>query len=171
MTAHRFSSSIAPLHILICRFLLDASHTGTRLSAARPRTMVLRRRDGTCRLLRSLSSEPLPQTAARASRLTSYREHSSNDDPIMDHAQRLAQDIRCASIAARRGAVNEEQVAGDIYYLNVAGKNVVVLNSRKAAIDLLERRSVIYSDRPRMIVAFEMITGGLLFPFGPCNDM
>ena len=171
MAVHRFSSSLAPLHALIYRLFLNALHTGYLPSTTGPRTMVFRHHDDTHRLLRSLSPEPLAQTAARASRVTSHREHSANDDSIMDHAQRLAQDLRYASIAARRGAANEEHVAGDIYYLNVAGKIVVVLNSRKAAIDLLERRSAIYSDRPRMIVAFEMITGGLLFPFGPCNDM
>ena len=55
--------------------------------------------------------------------------------------------------------------------MNVAGKTIIILNSRKAAIDLLERRSAIYSDRPRMIVAFEMMTGGMLFPFASYNEM
>ncbi|KAJ4487213.1 cytochrome P450 [Lentinula edodes] len=42
---------------------------------------------------------------------------------------------------------------GPIVYLNMAGQNIIVLNTKAAAIELLERRSVIYSDRPRFIVA------------------
>ena len=37
---------------------------------------------------------------------------------------------------------------GDIIFVNVLGKNVVFLNSEKVATDLLDKRSIIYSDRP-----------------------
>ncbi|KZV67271.1 cytochrome P450 [Peniophora sp. CONT] len=59
---------------------------------------------------------------------------------------------------------------GDILYLNMLGRPVIILNSAKAAGDLLERRSAIYSDRPRLIVASEMMTGGLFFPLTPYNE-
>ncbi|KAI0788920.1 cytochrome P450 [Irpex lacteus] len=39
---------------------------------------------------------------------------------------------------------------GDVFSLRVPGKTIVVLNSEKAASDLLEKRSAIYSDRVRM---------------------
>ena len=58
---------------------------------------------------------------------------------------------------------------GDVVYLNALGKSVVVLNSQKAAADLLGRRARVYSDRPRFIVAAEILTGGLeisLLPYG-----
>ncbi|KAJ3838054.1 cytochrome P450 [Lentinula raphanica] len=42
---------------------------------------------------------------------------------------------------------------GSLTFLNLAGKDVMVLNSKAAATELLERRSAIYSDRPRSIVA------------------
>ncbi|KAJ3850604.1 cytochrome P450 [Lentinula lateritia] len=42
---------------------------------------------------------------------------------------------------------------GPIVYLNMAGRNTIVLNTKAAATELLERRSAIYSDRPRFIVA------------------
>ena len=51
---------------------------------------------------------------------------------------------------------------------------MVVLNTQKAAADLLDRRAAIYSDRPRNIVAAEILCGGLALPFqnyGPlCVD-
>ncbi|KAI0092996.1 cytochrome P450 [Irpex rosettiformis] len=39
---------------------------------------------------------------------------------------------------------------GDVFSLRVPGKTIVVLNSEKAASDLLEKRSAIYSDRSRL---------------------
>lgn len=54
---------------------------------------------------------------------------------------------------------------GDLVYLNVAGQHIVVLNSQKVAVDLLDRRASKYSDRPRSIVAAEILTGGLFFVF------
>lgn len=46
-------------------------------------------------------------------------------------------------------------VAGDIMNLNVLGKHIIVLSSQKAASDLLEKKSAIYSSRPRYAV-FEL---------------
>ncbi|KAK1222666.1 hypothetical protein PQX77_014482, partial [Marasmius sp. AFHP31] len=45
----------------------------------------------------------------------------------------------------------------DIIYLDVAGTNVVVLNSYKACIDLLDNRSSIYSGRPRLPMVVELM--------------
>ncbi|ESK84098.1 cytochrome p450 [Moniliophthora roreri MCA 2997] len=60
---------------------------------------------------------------------------------------------------------------GDIVYINVAGQDIVVLNSHKVAADLLDRRAPIYSNRPRWIVASEILTGGLLVVFTQYNDV
>ncbi|KAI0768442.1 cytochrome P450 [Irpex lacteus] len=38
---------------------------------------------------------------------------------------------------------------GDVLSLKLPGKTLIILNSEKAALDLLERRGAIYSDRPR----------------------
>ncbi|VDC01456.1 unnamed protein product, partial [Peniophora sp. CBMAI 1063] len=62
------------------------------------------------------------------------------------------------------------EIYGDVIYLNAVGKPIIVLNSRKAATDLLDRRSVIYSDRPKQIVASEMMAAGLFFPLIAYND-
>lgn len=40
-------------------------------------------------------------------------------------------------------------IIGDVLSLKLPGKTLIILNSEKAALDLLERRSAIYSDRPR----------------------
>ncbi|KAH9044919.1 cytochrome P450 [Lactarius deliciosus] len=47
----------------------------------------------------------------------------------------------------------------------IASKNtpILVLNSLKAASELLDRRADIYSGRPRLIMAQEIVSGGLMF--------
>lgn len=60
---------------------------------------------------------------------------------------------------------------GPVVYLNIAGQNTIVLGTHKAAADLLDRRAGIYSDRPRNIVAGELLTGGLVFAFAQHNDV
>jgi hypothetical protein len=48
---------------------------------------------------------------------------------------------------------------------------MVIINSQKVAADLLDRRAAIYSDRPRLIVASEIICGGLLFALSRYGDV
>ena len=52
-------------------------------------------------------------------------------------------------------------ITGDVVYLSALGRTIIVLNSQKAAADLLGRRARNYSDRPRFIVAAEILTGGM----------
>ena len=47
-------------------------------------------------------------------------------------------------------------VIGDINYLEVLGQPMVVLNSYTACKDLLEKRSAIYSSRPRLVLLSEL---------------
>ena len=54
---------------------------------------------------------------------------------------------------------------GPIMHINAFGQPLIILNTHNAAADLLERRAAIYSDRPDNIVAVEMMTGGMYFPF------
>lgn len=37
---------------------------------------------------------------------------------------------------------------GDVFVLHVLGKPIVVINSEKAAIEIMEKRSATYGDRP-----------------------
>ena len=55
--------------------------------------------------------------------------------------------------------------AGDVFYLSAAGQPIIVLNTQKVAADLLDRRAGIYSDRPRNIVAAQILCGGLAMVF------
>jgi hypothetical protein len=50
-------------------------------------------------------------------------------------------------------------------YLTALGQPILVLNSLKAAAELLDRRANIYSGRPRMIMAQEIMSGNLAFAF------
>ncbi|KAK7443505.1 hypothetical protein VKT23_015677 [Stygiomarasmius scandens] len=59
---------------------------------------------------------------------------------------------------------------GPIISLNLLGQTVIVLNNHKVAGDLLDRRSTIYSDRPRFIVVFEYLSNSLLFSGAPYGD-
>ena len=58
----------------------------------------------------------------------------------------------------------------DMVYLNALGQPVVVFNSLKSAAELLDRRANIYSDRPRLIMANEILSGGLFNAFLPYGD-
>ena len=59
---------------------------------------------------------------------------------------------------------------GDLIYLNAAGQPIVVINSQKAAVELLDRRAAIYSDRPRNVIGCEIMTGGHLFGFSQYGE-
>jgi len=48
-------------------------------------------------------------------------------------------------------------------YLDAAGQPTVFLNSLKTAFDLLDHRASNYSDRPRLVMAQEILNNGLLF--------
>ncbi len=55
-------------------------------------------------------------------------------------------------------------------YLNALGRPILVIHGLKAAAELLDRRAHIYSSRPRLIMAHEILTGGLLPSFLPYGD-
>ncbi|KAG9088543.1 hypothetical protein FS749_002077, partial [Ceratobasidium sp. UAMH 11750] len=58
---------------------------------------------------------------------------------------------------------------GDVVYARVLNQDIVILNSYEAAAELLERRSAIYSSRPSLVMAGDLVgwklTTGLL-PYG-----
>ncbi|KAG2108532.1 cytochrome P450 [Suillus discolor] len=58
---------------------------------------------------------------------------------------------------------------GDISHINVLGRHIVVVNSVKIAMDMLENKSTIYSDRPILPVGGELIGWKnvmVLLPYG-----
>ena len=61
-------------------------------------------------------------------------------------------------------------IVGEIMYLDGAGQPVVVCNNLKSAFEIFERRSANYSDRPRFVMAQEILSGGLLFSLMNYDD-
>ncbi|KAJ6494355.1 cytochrome P450, partial [Mycena sanguinolenta] len=53
----------------------------------------------------------------------------------------------------------------EIIHLNVLGTPIIILSSLEMAEELLQNRSLIYSDRPRSTMLNEMVGGDFLFPF------
>ncbi|KAF8478443.1 cytochrome P450 [Russula ochroleuca] len=58
-----------------------------------------------------------------------------------------------------------------IMYINALGQPIVVLHSLKAASELFDRRAKLYSDRPRFIVAQDILCGGLFTALMPYGDV
>ena len=56
-------------------------------------------------------------------------------------------------------------------YLSAFGQGILVVNSQRVALDLLEKRSSIYSDRPRNISLSEFLTEHLTFVFTKYGDL
>ncbi|KAF9558962.1 cytochrome P450 [Agrocybe pediades] len=59
---------------------------------------------------------------------------------------------------------------GPVFSLNLAGQPLVVLNSFKSAADLLDRRSSIYSDRPRLVMVQEVLCGNVFMILSRYGD-
>jgi hypothetical protein len=53
-------------------------------------------------------------------------------------------------------AIHSHTLAGDVVYFHVFGRPMVVLNTLRAAQDLMEKRSLNYSCRPRFVLIVEM---------------
>ncbi|KAG6819996.1 hypothetical protein H0H93_006699, partial [Arthromyces matolae] len=78
-------------------------------------------------------------------------------DPILGHLRFIPatdQDVFFYNLGKEYESDNGFE--GDVIYLHVLGKPMIVLNSVKAAVDLLEKRSMNYSDRPDFPI-FEMM--------------
>ena len=60
--------------------------------------------------------------------------------------------------------------SGDMMYISALGKGLLIINSQRVATDLLEKRSNIFSDRPRYISANDFLTKGLSFSLAPYDN-
>ena len=49
-------------------------------------------------------------------------------------------------------SMSTEYYVGDVVHLDVLGQPIIVLGSHEAAVDLLEKRSANYSDRPTFVL-------------------
>lgn len=59
----------------------------------------------------------------------------------------------CPSVASQNTLQTCDCPTGDIVYTRVLGQDIVILNSKEVAIELLEKRSQKYSDRPVISIA------------------
>ncbi|KAF8607171.1 cytochrome P450 [Ceratobasidium sp. AG-I] len=50
-----------------------------------------------------------------------------------------------------------KETGSNVVYVPVLGQDMIILNSREAAVELFERRSASYSDRPRLVMAGELM--------------
>ncbi|EIW84793.1 cytochrome P450, partial [Coniophora puteana RWD-64-598 SS2] len=60
---------------------------------------------------------------------------------------------------------------GDITYCRLANQDIILLNSEETAADLLDKRSLNYSDRTNMSSLLETYSLGTLTPFLPYGDV
>ncbi|KAF7424558.1 hypothetical protein PC9H_009865 [Pleurotus ostreatus] len=67
-------------------------------------------------------------------------------DPLIGHLRKIP------LVHAEHTFVEWAKKYGEVTYLNILARHVVVLNSREAAYELLEKRGALHSDRPDMIV-------------------
>lgn len=79
--------------------------------------------------------------------------------------------VRPVTRSMHKGISTDVLCIGDIFYLNAAGQPIIVINRRDIAVELLDRRASIYSDRPPNIVGCDIMAGGLLLGFARYGDM
>ncbi|KAH8977903.1 hypothetical protein EDB86DRAFT_3054429 [Lactarius hatsudake] len=60
---------------------------------------------------------------------------------------------------------------GEMMYVSALGQGVLVINSPRIAIDLLEKRSNIYSNRPHYVSASEFSTKDLMLSLTAYGDL
>ncbi len=56
-------------------------------------------------------------------------------------------------------------------YVSALGRGIIIINSHRVAIDLLEKRSNIYSDRPTYISCGDYLTQNMMFTFMPYGEL
>ncbi|KAI1498864.1 cytochrome P450 [Biscogniauxia marginata] len=60
---------------------------------------------------------------------------------------------------------------GPIMYVNMGGQSLVIVSTNQAAQDLLSRKSAQYAHRPRMVMAFELVTRHLHMLWRPYDEI
>ncbi|VDB83466.1 unnamed protein product [Peniophora sp. CBMAI 1063] len=84
--------------------------------------------------------------------------------PIIGNALQISSDKYWMKYSAWR------KDYGGMFYLNAAGKPMIVINDHKIATELLDQRAGLYSDRASMIVANDILCDGLLLPLSQHNE-
>jgi hypothetical protein len=63
------------------------------------------------------------------------------------------------------------QCSGEVMYISVLGKGMLIINSQRVAVNLLEKQSNISSDQPHYISAGDFLTKNLSFTLTPYGNL
>ncbi|KAG1758394.1 cytochrome P450 [Suillus occidentalis] len=63
------------------------------------------------------------------------------------------------------------EMYGDITHIEVLGRHIIVLNSVKTAMEMMDNKSIVYSDRPVLPMSGELIGWKDSLPFLPYGDL
>jgi hypothetical protein len=118
---------------------------------------------------RSLLEEPVALRSPRSAGTSHYRKCFGVTKQGLAVWGGLQAKIQCAFLFCRRG-LSVNCTLEDMVYLSALGQPILVIHGLKAAAELLDRRAHIYSSRPRLIMAHEILTDGLLASFLPYGD-
>ena len=119
----------------------------------------------------SLHYKSISKTTSRPPWLPNHREPPRDEGRrTMAQVLKMAKEIRSVRYRSSFSSYLNLSLLGDLIYLNVAGQPVVIINSSKVGVALLDRRAAIYSDRPPNIVASDIMSDGLLFAFSRYAD-
>ena len=69
---------------------------------------------------------------------------------------RFADLVLCATGCVSSPDCDARAHTGKIVYLHVFGQGLVFLNTSEVAVDLMEKRGAIYSDKPSLVMAGEL---------------
>jgi hypothetical protein len=61
--------------------------------------------------------------------------------------------------------------AGDITHIQVMGRHIIVLNSVKTAMEMMDNKSILYSERPVLPMSGELVGWKDSLPFLPYGDL
>ncbi|KZV89538.1 cytochrome P450 [Exidia glandulosa HHB12029] len=89
--------------------------------------------------------------------------------PVLPRSGGVTQrwETHTASRSTESSSIRADRMTGPVAYMRVLGRDVVVLNTAKAAIDLFEKRSAIYSTRPRFVMLNEVARFDWVMAFMP----
>jgi hypothetical protein len=65
-------------------------------------------------------------------------------------------DLRLAGIPEYQYWLKHKELYGPISSITILGQTIIIMHDKDVALELMERRSTIYSGRPRMVFGLEM---------------
>lgn len=111
-----------------------------------------------CRYLRHYRTQSPPARSPTGPERILSRVRCRPEALSLEGVRRMAADIRCAITGCFSSDVasGSSPLAGDLIYIRIFGNPILVINSAKAAADLLDKRSSIYSSRPYRTMVSEL---------------